>query len=126
MPRGKSTWTPALIAEVLVLYGQTEPKLTRVEIAARVGVSFYALRAALVRHSSGAGVRPGWTRGRGRARRDDPGADPAGRESHVRHRLWCLGPVEPRHAFWSDDAKRVRVCQRCRMAMAGVFEEHAL
>lgn len=113
MPRGRPTWTPELSAHALALYGQTVPILTREEIAQRLGVTFFALRGQLSRMQA---TRPTWTRGRGMW-------SPSGRVSHVTHHITCLGPLGPSHTFPSDDPKRHRICNRCRVAMAGVIEE---
>lgn len=111
MPPDRRRWTDALNQRALDLYTQTEPRLTREEIAEQLGVSFFALRAQLWRLAA---QRPDWTRGRGR---------PRGAVSVVTYRIRCLGPVQPEHKFWSRDPKRHRVCDKCRQAMSGVFCE---
>ena len=130
-------WTAERNAILLALYRQAEPKLSRDQIAAMLGTTFYAVRGQLCRLGVQAGERPGWTRGRGFARGtvagpvevrpdsdpDDPDAMPTGRVAKTLHRIWCLGPVQPRHMFWSDDPKRTRICPKCRAAMAGVMED---
>lgn len=130
------TWTPERIERARALYLQEAPRLSREEIAAELGVTFNALRTALgPKCGIKPGDRPGWTRGRGfpagttkgpiiACEDDDPDVMPAGRVVVQRHRIWCLGPIEPRHKFWSDDPRTHRICDKCRRAMAGTMEEH--